>query len=199
MSVRNHDVTACLVTKGDRPDELDRIIDSLIFDQVIVWDNSVRDHDWKCAGRYMAAAEASTRFVYFQDDDVLVPPETQRALMAAWEPGVPTATYAHGLTPDGYDDLPLVCAGAIVEPGMCADAISRYAEEWPLDDAFGYEADFVVGVLYPWFKHVRLPFEILMEVAQSPERLCNQPWQRALKLEVAGRARLIRDRVRVAA
>jgi hypothetical protein len=84
----------------------------------------------------MAALEASTDVVYFQDDDVTVPADTQKALVDAWEPGVCVANWAHGDNPDGYDDLPLVGAGAIVEARLCWDAIARYHARYPLDDAF---------------------------------------------------------------
>jgi hypothetical protein len=192
------DVTACLVTRGDQPEQLDRILESLIFENVIAWDNSV-NRDWKVAGRYLAAMQAPTDIVWFQDDDVLVPPETQLALCAEYEEGVCVANWGHGENPDGYDDLPLVCGGAVVDRGLCFDAIIRYAADWPLDEAFQYEADFVVGALYPAFRHVRLPFEINYEIAQHPSRLVNQPWQRDLKLEITERARAIRDRDLVAA
>jgi hypothetical protein len=56
-----------------------------------------------------------------------------------------------------------------------------------------YEADFAVGVLYPSFTHVHLPFDINLEVAQHGSRLVNQPWQRDLKLKITRRARGIRD------
>lgn len=186
------DVTACLVTRGDQPEMIDRILKALIFDQAIVWDNSV-NRDWKCAGRYLAAMQAHTDVVYFQDDDVVVPQETQRTLLDSYEEGVCVANWGHGDNPDGYDDLPLVCGGAIVDRGLCFDSIVQYAALWPLDEAFQYEADFVVGVLYPDFRHLYLPFEINYPVAQHPSRLVNQPWQRDLKLEITGRARAIRD------
>lgn len=176
---------------------MERIVDSLIFDNVIVWDNS-RDPDWKCAGRYMAAAMSPTDLVYYQDDDVLVPHDTQRWLADnayAVESGVLDiyATWGHGENPDGYDDLPLVCGGAVGSRRAAWDAIRRYAEHWPLDEAFMYEADFVVGVLYREFWHTVVPFDIDLSIAQHPSRLCNQPWQKDLKLEITNRARAIRD------
>lgn len=191
-------ITACLVTRGDQPDMMRRIHQSLIFDRVIVWDNS-QQTDWKCAGRYMAAELADTDIVYFQDDDVIVPQHTQQRLVDAYMPGVVIANWGHGDNPDGYDDLPLVCGGAVLDRQLCFDAIGRYAQHWPLDDDFAYEADFIVGVLYPDFRHLYLPFHIEMEVAQHPSRLCNQPWQKQLKLEITNRARAIRDEARVAA
>jgi len=186
------DVTACLVTRGDQTQQIDRIIDSLIFDNVIVWDNSV-NRDWKCAGRYLAAMQAHTDIVYFQDDDVLVPEETQQALLDAYEEGVCVANWGHGDNPDGYDDLPLVGCGAVVDRGLCFDSIVRYAARWPLDTAFQYEADFVVGVLYPDFRHLHLPVEVNYQIAQHPSRLCNQTWQKQTKLNLTNRAREIRD------
>lgn len=187
------DVTACLVTRGDQPDAISLITESLIFDRVIVWDNSKAARDWKCAGRYVAAIEAETEVVYFQDDDVLVPAETQQALVNAYRPGVMVANWGHGSDPDGYDDLPLVGTGAIVDRRLPLHALDRYLQEWPNDDAFCYEADFIAGALYPVFKHVYLPFEINLKIAQHPSRLCNQPWQRELKRRITNRAREIRD------
>lgn len=192
------DVTACLVTRGDQPEMVDRILGSLIFQNVVVWDNSERD-DMKTAGRFYAMAEASTDVVYFQDDDVLVPVETQEALLLAYEPGIPTCVYGHGETPGGYDDLPLYCGGALVDRGTARQAFNDYIAAYSRDEDFLYYCDFAVGVLYPIFKEVRLPFEIVMDVAQHPSRLCNQPFAAAMKQRVTERARAIRDRDEVAA
>lgn len=197
--LRTSDVTACLVTRGDV--DLRPIIDTLIFDTVIVWDNSVPRMDMKTAGRYWATGKATTPVVYYQDDDVIVPRSTQLALLDAYEPGIPTAVYAHGETPDGYDDLPLVGAGALVDREMPQHAMRRYIKEndgGSGGESFLYYCDFAVGVLYPIFKQVRLPFEIL-PVAEDPSRLCNQPWASEMKLLVTERARAIRDMVAVAA
>jgi hypothetical protein len=170
-------VTACLVTRGDQPLKMEEIRDSLIFENVVVWDNEVETFDAKCAGRYFAALRSSTDVVYFQDDDVLVPEETQRALCGAYIPGMLTATWGHGENPDGYDDLPLVCGGAVVDRWVAWRALSRYLAVWPMDEAFLYESD----------------FEIDYAIAQHRSRLVNQPWQRDLKFEVTQRARAIRD------
>ncbi len=190
------DVTACLVTRGDQQEMMQLIVDSLIFDKVVVWDNSVQT-DWKTAGRYMAAGLATTQAVYFQDDDCLVPPETQQALVDAYEPGVMVANWGHGENPDGYDDLPLVCGGAVVDRLLPLDCWDRYLEHWPMDEGFMYDCDFAIGVLYPEFRHLALPFHIELPVAQAPERLCNQPWQKKLKLKITEQARQVRDMVTV--
>jgi len=193
-------ITACLVTRGDQPEAMARIRESLIFAWEIVYDNSLSP-DWKCAGRYLAAMRANTESVYFQDDDVYVPIETQRELVRAFNASEAdcVANWGHGDNADGYDDLPLVCAGAIASRRAITSAILRYAEHYPLDDDFKYEADFVVGVLYESFEHVELPFEIDYAIAQAPERLCNQPWQRGLKFAITERARAIRDAALISA
>lgn len=196
--LRASDVTACLVTRGDQPEMMARILDSLIFESVVVWDNS-KCGDMKTAGRYSATALARTAVVYYQDDDVIVPRQTQERLLHAYEPGVPTAVYGHGETPAGYGDLPLVCGGALVDRDMPTEAMNRYHAHHPADDDFLYYCDFAIGILYPAFKHVHLPFEIVLEVAQHPSRLCNQPFAAEMKQRVTERARAIRDGVLVAA
>lgn len=184
------DVTACIVTRGDV--DLQPIIDSLVFGEVIVWDNSVRA-DWKCAGRYMAAMEAATDLVYWQDDDTIVPLDTQLELLAIYEGEDCLAVWGHGETPDGYDDLPLVCGGAIADRWKAWAAILKYGAEYGLDTDFMYEADFVVGTLYRYWKHIHLPFEI-RDVAYNGHRLADEPWQKQLKRDVTDRARTLRDR-----
>lgn len=171
---------------------MERILDSLIFSNVIIWDNSERE-DLKCAGRYAAAQEAETPLVYFQDDDVLVPRETQEALLAAYEPGVMVANWGHGETPDGYGDLPLVGSGAMVDADVPRKAADRYLEQWPLDEDFLYYCDFALGVLYESFRHLYLPFAIELSIAQHPSRLCNQPWAKEMKYRVTQQARTVRD------
>jgi hypothetical protein len=124
--------------------------------------------------------------------------------MAAYEPGMITAVYAHYPEEGGYGDLPLVCGGALVDADLPWRALNAYAgcptidpetgAEWYTlnDEALAY-ADFIVGVLTP-FKHVHLPFEINYAIAQHPSRLCNQPWAADAKARVTSRARAIRDR-----
>lgn len=193
------DVTACLVTRGDQPEMMERIRESLIFDDVVIWDNSER-YDVKTAGRYYALREFRTReVVYFQDDDVIVPASTQRELCKAYMPSVVSANWGHGENPAGYDDLPLVCAGAILDADLPWQAAERYLERWPLDEDFLYYCDFAIGVLYREFRHLHLPFEIDMAIAQHPSRLCNQPWAADMKARVTEQARQVRDEALVAA
>jgi hypothetical protein len=187
-------VTAVLVTRGDQPEMMKRIQKSLIFDDVVVWDNSVRE-DRKTAGRYWALLEETKGIVYFQDDDVIVPTETQWRLLETYMSGVVIANWGHGENPAGYDDLPLVCGGAVLDAELPWEAANRYLEQWPLDEDFLYYCDFAIGVLYEDFRHLFLPFEIEMPVAQHPSRLCNQPWAAEMKARVTNQARQVRDMV----
>lgn len=190
----NDDICACLVTRGDV--DMGPILQSLPYNEIVIWNNALGE-DKKTAGRYFAIEMTKRPVIYFQDDDTVF--HHHRELVDAYEGGVPTAVYGHGATPDGYDDLPLVCGGALVPREMPWVALNRYLEVWPEDDGFLYEADFIAGVLYPYFKHVHLPFYIDLAIAQAPNRLCNQRFQKDLKLEITNRAREIRDEARVAA
>ena len=182
-------VTACLVTRGDV--NMHPILESLLgYREVIVWDNSIRP-DWKVAGRYTAMLQASTDWIYLQDDDTIVPRSTQSALLYA-DGYDCVANWGHGKDPLGYDDLPLVCGGAIVSRWAAWEAIARYGELWPLDDSFKYEADFIIGTLYRVWRHEHLPFEI-RDVAYNGRRLADEPWQAALKHDMTTRARAIRN------
>lgn len=78
--IRPEDVSACLVTRGDI--DLSTILNSLPFEDVVVWDNSQREN-LKCYGRFAAVAEAKNEWIYTQDDDLLVP---IAGLLRAWEP-----------------------------------------------------------------------------------------------------------------
>lgn len=179
-------VTACLVTRGDQPAQVQRIIETLPYDELIVYDNSKR-RDVRTFGRYQAMQEAKHDVVYFQDDDTLF--ERHDELCAAYNPGLITAVYGHGETPGGYGDMPLVCGGAL------ADKWAVMADTFPWsikDDEWLAYCDFHFGVLTP-FRHVHLPFEINYEIAQHPSRLCNQPWATDAKRRVTERARAIRD------
>jgi hypothetical protein len=184
-------VSACLVTRGDQPEQLARIIATLPYDELIVYDNSV-EPDMLTAGRYIAAQRAKHAVIYFQDDDTLFVHHAE--LMAAYEPGRITAVYGHGENDGGYGDLPLVCGGALAD----RDLVLRAFASCPATvEGYAY-SDFHVGVLTP-FEHVYLPFEINMAIAQHPSRLCNQPWAAAAKARVTARARVIRDKALAAA
>src|SRR6188472_2145520 len=101
-----NDVTAVLITRGDQPEMIARIQDTLLdYAAVVIWDNSVQENR-RIYSRFLAMA-GTTDVCYTQDDDCIVPRETQQALLDAYEPGVITSNYGHGDNDGGYGDLPL--------------------------------------------------------------------------------------------
>lgn len=121
------DVTFCMPTRGDL--DLNPIFDTLLpYGEILVWNNSVRPNV-RTYGRWMAVAEAKTRCILTQDDDVLVPPESQQALLDAWEPGRIVANQPDNHHGDGpYADLTFLGWGSIMEPGLAATALLSYLE-----------------------------------------------------------------------
>jgi hypothetical protein len=75
-------VSAVIVTKGDV--DLKPILDSLPFNDIVIWDNSKRE-DLKVYGRYAAVKEAKHSIIYTQDDDCIV---DAAAIVAACERGL---------------------------------------------------------------------------------------------------------------
>jgi hypothetical protein len=187
--LKYEDVTACLITRGDHPEQIERILETLPYPEVIVWDNT--REELGVYGRYAAMREAKTRVCYTQDDDCLFTHHDE--LMAAYEDGVPTYVYGHFPEEGGFGDLPLSCGGGLVPKDVAFDAIDRYLAHYPHDEAFSYFCDFAAGILYPRFKQVRLPFHIELPVAQEDGRICNRPETAAMKQLVTDRARALRD------
>lgn len=181
-------VSACLITRGDV--DLAPILETLPYDDVVVWNGSERYERPGTYGRYLVMREAKHDIVYLQDDDCVF--RHHDNLMAAYAPGRITAVYGHGDTPDGLEDVALVHGGALVDRHVSATAFARYLERWPVDNGFYREADMIHGTLCPSVQ-IDLPYEIRMRIAQHPSRMCNQTWQRDLKHEITGRARAVRD------
>jgi hypothetical protein len=131
------DVTACLVTRGDQPEGDGNSVSAVASSSTtcVVWDNSVQGG--LEVRRPLQGSRARTHRHRLL-------PGRRRARPGEHAVGAPAGVRArrvrrelgHGENPDGYDDLPLVCGGAIVDRQLCFDAINRYAEHWPFDDAF---------------------------------------------------------------
>jgi len=123
-------VCAVIPTRGDYPDALEQIKDSLRaagITEIFVWDNS-REVDEGIFGRYAAIGRTSKPVIVTQDDDLLVTcwPE----ILEAYEPGVLTANY-----PQPWD-IPWVARGAIFDRDLPRQAFQRYLAEYPYDRLF---------------------------------------------------------------
>lgn len=188
-------VTAVIVTKGDV--DLAPVLESLIFDDVVIWNNSERN-DEMTHGRALAALEADHEVIWSQDDDIVHSVDNQMKILAAYEPGVLTGcmwsewnlgAHQQGI-PQGYDDLVFPGSGSIVDRSVTASAINQYLDHFPLDDFFRLWCDTIVGVIAPT-KQIDVRFEAL-PCAEDESRMCNLPDAVKNKTEAINRARWVR-------
>ena len=167
-------ISACLVTRGDV--NMQPILDSLPFDDVIVWDNSKRRNE-RVFGRYAAIAEAKHPLIAVQDDDCLVPWE---ALLAEYQEGERLCNMdaAH---PIQYSSL--LGWGAIFPRNDPGKSFSRA----PLMDGhtFRRTCDCIFTTLMP-FRRVDLGHENLPH-ATAPNRMYHQPGHYAERALVTAR------------
>jgi hypothetical protein len=149
VTVAPWDVTAVIVTRGDC--DLEPILASLIFDDVVIWNNEVAIN-YGAYGRYVAIRNHAKRdVVYVQDDDCIVSEEDQLRLVNAYEPGILTAM----MPPERIDylDTVLVGWGAIFDRGLPDIAFERWIATGHEMDSRKFQvvgADFVFPILTPW-------------------------------------------------
>lgn len=165
-------VSAVLVTRGDV--DLQPILETLPFRNVIVWDNSQRQ-DLAVYGRYAAIDEALFDVVYVQDDDVILPADSIEALLAAYEPGHVVCNMPERFRHDFYDDHALVGFGAIFDRDLPRAAEARFlAANYTLDTRhFHRTFDVVFTALTPRIlvdvAYAQLPW------AEDASRMYRQP------------------------
>jgi hypothetical protein len=190
------DVSAVIVTKGDV--DLTPVLESLIFDDVVVYDNSVFP-DQMTFGRVLGARAARHSVIYSQDDDIMHTADAQERIIDAYQPGFmvgcmwpewSAGAKEQGI-PHGYDDLIFPGSGSISDEWLWGDAIHQYLAEWPFDDFCRLWSDTIIGVIAPT-KQLDIRFEIL-PCAEDETRMANLPDAVALKTEAIRRARQVRD------
>ncbi len=196
-------VSAVIITRGDV--DLTPVLESLIFDDVVVWDQTFEADDEMLWSRTLAASRAKHTVIYSQDDDIVHTPENQRRIIEAYEPRVlvgcmwpewSAGAKAQGIE-GGYDDLVFAGSGSVYDLGVPFSAAGRYLDHFPEDDFFRLWADTIIGVIAPT-KQLDIRFEAL-PCAENANRICNMDDTVALKTEAIRRARLVRDRLMVAA
>jgi hypothetical protein len=193
------EVSAVIVTKGDV--DLTPVLESLIFDDVVVYDNSVEPNEMTY-GRVIGARERALHpFIYSQDDDIIHRPEDQARIIFAYEEGFMTgcmwSSWSAGAKeqgiPHGYDDLVFPGSGSISHITIWEDCVDEYLAEWPADDFFKLWCDTIIGVISPT-RQMDIRF-VALPCAEDKTRMCNLPDAVEQKIEAIRRARLIRDGV----
>ena len=202
--MRPEDITAVIVTRGNT--DITPVLESLIFEHVEVWDNSLEPEDQMTYGRTIASVMRDTKpVIYSQDDDVIHSPENQRQILEQYQPGVLTGCmwpeWSQGAKtqgiPNGYDDLVFMGSGSVYDFDVPLHACARYLDHFPFDDFFKLWADTIIGILAPTHQ-LNIQFEALPE-AEDDYRMCNLPDTVELKTEAIRRARWVRDEAVVAA
>jgi hypothetical protein len=185
-------VSAVLVTRGDV--DMTPVVESLPFDDVVVWDNSEQG-DACVYGRYAAIYEAKHPVIYVQDDDCVLAPESIETLLAAYEPGKIVANMPERFRPH-YPDSCLVGFGALFDRALPEASFKRFrltsGTGW-LSDGFTRTCDVVFTALTPRVL-VDVPYED-REFASAPNRMWKQPGHHGERVRMLDLARQVRDRV----
>lgn len=135
-------VSAVIVTKGDK--DIQPILNTLPFKDIVVWDNSKKSEDSKVYGRYLALNEARYNLVYTQDDDCIV--DIESVIKAYTGYGV-VCNMPQDRRREYYDGIQLVGWGCVFRKDLAATAFSKYLSAFPLDELFLRECDRVFTYL----------------------------------------------------
>jgi hypothetical protein len=133
------DVSAVIVTRGDV--DITTILNSLPFDDVIVWNNGERE-DLSCYGRFAGIQKAKNDLIYVQDDDILVPIP---ALLKAFDP----ATDAVFANKPPLEEWRFLGIGALFHRSL-ADCFTEYTDLYGADPDFNRVADVVFAYQHPY-------------------------------------------------
>ena len=193
------EVSCVIVTRGDV--DLRPVLDSLIFEDVVVWDNSAREEDYMTYGRVIGARSAKHKLIYSQDDDIIHTPEDQQRIIDAYDEGFlvgcmwdewSAGAYRQGI-PNGYSDLVFPGSGSVSHLELWEESVDEYLSEWPYDDFFKLWCDAIIGVIAPT-RQLDIRFGE-MPWAGVGDRMAYLPNAVEQKSEAIRRARQIRDGV----
>ena len=193
------DVSAVIVTRGDV--DLEPVLSSLIFEDVVVWNNGERDCDEMTHARLLATFAAENRIIYSQDDDIVHTREDQQRIIDSYQSGVLTGCMwpewsdgarRQGIL-NGYDDLVFPGSGSVYDEQLAFDCADMYLEHYPLDDFYRLWSDTIFGILAPT-QQLDIRFGELPH-ADNDNRMSHLPNAVALKTEAIMRARRVRDMV----
>jgi hypothetical protein len=148
LVIEPEDICAILLTRGDV--DMDAIIGSMPYGEVIVWDNATRPFDAKVYGRYLAIAETDKPVIYFQDDDCIVKDWSHKELMAEYRPGTIIANMVEGHR-DG--EPPMLGWGSLFDRFLPFSAFAKWHEAgYPFDWRIARYPETIFTALTPWKK-----------------------------------------------
>lgn len=184
------EVAACLVTRGDV--DMEPVLASLrpVFDEIRIYDNSQRT-DRTVLGRYIAVSESNRLVSFVQDDDVILPETSIRALLEAYEPGRIVANMPERFR-QHYPDSCLVGFGAVFDTDLPQQAFRRMWNEEPQYlEVFWRTCDVVFTSLTP---RILLDLDYAdREFASAPNRMWKQPNHVGERKWMLDLARQVRD------
>lgn len=168
------EVSAVIVTRGDV--DVSTIVNSMPFDQTVVWDNS-KELDFQCYGRFAGIARCKSDYIYVQDDDILVP--VAELLRRYDGEGV----LANRKPDETYRFLGV---GALFHRSA-VDAFDKYLAVYPADHDFHRAADVVFAELNP-YRSVWLGYAEF-EWSRADNRMYKQPGHYEVRDKLIARAR----------
>ncbi len=172
-------------TRGDL--DLDLIVSKMPFDEVIVYDNSVRE-DMGLYARYAAIAEAKHDVIATQDDDLHV--HDWRPLLDLYEPGRVAVNAREHWRSEPW--LAWVGCGAVFDRGLPFEAFARLNGH--VDEHFrAATCDAYFGVLTP-FRRV-LGNVTDLPVGFAPGRIASTPGWGEVRSAAVERALTLRSEV----
>lgn len=157
---RPEQISAVLVTRGDV--DMTPVVDSLPFDDIVIWDNSQRE-DLQCYGRFAGIAEAKHDHVYVQDDDLII---DALALLAHYD----GESIVANKPPE--EEWRFIGGGAFF-PKALPD-FSAYVGNYGRDDDFFRVADVVFAYSHP-YRSVCIGYELLLPWHDADNRMYKQP------------------------
>jgi hypothetical protein len=163
------DISAVLVTRGDV--DLTRIMDSLPYEEIVIWDNKRRPFDAGAFGRYLAIHETTRPVIYFQDDDCLF--RNHDALRSAYVDG----DFVANMPEDKNREYPLLVLpgwGSLVRRDLPWRAIELWCSRHPIDEDFIRSGVDIVFPVLMRSRRVDLGYENL-DYARAPNRTFRQP------------------------
>jgi hypothetical protein len=170
-------VSAVIVTRGDV--DITTIVNSMPFDDVVVWDNSVEE-DLQCYGRFAGIERCKNDIIYVQDDDVLIPVPS---LLREYEPG---DVILANRKPD--EEYRFLGVGALF-PAASADVFSKYLAVHPKDKDFYRAADVVFAEMNR-YRSVWLGYAEF-EWSRADNRMYKQPGHYEVRDTLINRARAL--------